>query len=177
MSTPRCGLCHTIGNTTISTAAESSCRQEQLARWLLAFHADPNVADLRRRTPLHHAALQGTGFFATNCVAVLEPALQRQKPVDFWQERRFGGFRMMVFSEDRKDKPMGHVVLLLMVVCLACNLRDLYLFRCWKKDFSIKSMQKQKEVGVVTYIKFQPFSWYLENIVYHFFRQLWLGWF
>lgn len=71
-----------------------AAEQEQLARWLLAFHADPNVVDLRRRTPLHHAALQGICCCMGNLWDLFGVA---KNPCQKLGERRFG-VRDDVFS-------------------------------------------------------------------------------
>lgn len=88
-----------LENTMLSTTA-ASCRQERLARWLLAFHADPNLVDLRRRTPLHHAALQGICFCREICgFRRCKKPLSKIGGAKIWSQ----GWRIFILNEELKN--------------------------------------------------------------------------
>ena len=79
-----------------------AAEQEQLARWLLAFHADPNLVDLRRRTPLHHAALQGICFCREICgtfSALHKKTLSKIGGAKIWSQ----GWCIFILNEELKN--------------------------------------------------------------------------
>ena len=144
-----------LENTMLSTTA-ASCRQERLARWLLAFHADPNLVDLRRRTPLHHAALQGICFCREICgFRRCKKPLSKIGGAKIWSQ----GWRIFILNEELKNLSAtidGFFKMrqTMSIRSFFCNLRDLH-FSGWAGSISIKSMNNKTEVRLVTYIDFR----------------------